>query len=79
MRTVVTFLTSVVFVVTFIGMVVGILLHSGRGGGLSDMFGGAGGAALGSTAAERNLNRITFILALAWSFSVIGLGLLLSA
>jgi preprotein translocase subunit SecG len=78
-RTVVTFLTSVIFVVTFIGMVVGILLHSGRGGGLSDMFGGAGGAALGSTAAERNLNRITFILALAWSFSVIGLGLLLSA
>ncbi len=79
MRTVVTFMTSVVFVVTFLGMVVGILLHSGRGGGLSDMFGGAGGAALGSTAAERNLNRITFILALAWSFSVIGLGLLLSA
>ncbi len=78
-RTVVTFMTSVVFVVTFIGMVVGILLHSGRGGGLSDMFGGAGGAALGSTAAERNLNRITFILVLAWSFSVIGLGLLLSA
>ncbi len=78
-RTVVTFLTSVIFVVTFLGMVVGILLHSGRGGGLSDMFGGAGGAALGSTAAERNLNRITFILALAWSFSVIGLGLLLSA
>jgi preprotein translocase subunit SecG len=78
-RTVVTFLTAVIFVVTFLGMVVGILLHSGRGGGLSDMFGGAGGAALGSTAAERNLNRITFILALAWSFSVIGLGLLLSA
>ncbi len=79
MRTVVTAITSVIFVVTFVGMVVGILLHSGRGGGLSDMFGGAGGAALGSTAAEKNLNRITFILALAWSFSVIGLGLLLSA
>ncbi len=79
MRTIVTALTSVIFVVTFVGMVVGILLHSGRGGGLSDMFGGAGGAALGSTAAEKNLNRITFILALAWSFSVIGLGLLLSA
>jgi preprotein translocase subunit SecG len=78
-RTVVTAITSVIFVVTFVGMVVGILLHSGRGGGLSDMFGGAGGAALGSTAAEKNLNRITFILALAWSFSVIGLGLLLSA
>ncbi len=79
MRTVITSLTVVVFVVTFVGMVVGILLHSGRGGGLSDMFGGAGGAALGSTAAEKNLNRITFILVLAWSFSVIGLGLLLSA
>ena len=79
MRTVVTAITSVIFVVTFVGMVVGILLHSGRGGGLSDMFGGAGGAALGSTAAEKNLNRITFILALAWSFRVIGLGLLLSA
>ena len=79
MRTVVTAITSVIFVVMFVGMVVGILLHSGRGGGLSDMFGGAGGAALGSTAAEKNLNRITFILALAWSFSVIGLGLLLSA
>ena len=79
MRTVVTAITSVIFVVTFVGMVVGILLHSGGGGGLSDMFGGAGGAALGSTAAEKNLNRITFILALAWSFSVIGLGLLLSA
>jgi preprotein translocase subunit SecG len=78
-RTAITFMTSIVFVVTFVGMVVGILLHSGRGGGLSDMFGGAGGAALGSTAAEKNLNRITFILALAWSFSVIGLGLLLSA
>ena len=79
MRTVVTAITSVIFVVTFVGMVVGILLHSGRGGGLSDLFGGAGGAALGSTAAEKNLNRITFVLALAWSFSVIGLGLLLSA
>ena len=66
MRTVVTVITSVIFVVTFVGMVVGILLHSGRGGGLSDMFGGGGGAALGSTAAERNLNRITFVLALVW-------------
>ena len=42
MRTVVTAITSVIFVVTFVGMVVGILLHSGRGGGLSDM-----GASLG--------------------------------
>ena len=33
------------------------------------MFGGGGGAALGSTAAEQNLNRITFVLALVWSFT----------
>ena len=36
-------------------MVSGVLMHSGRGGGLSDMFGGGGSTALGSTAAERNL------------------------
>jgi preprotein translocase subunit SecG len=77
-RTAITDLCYVIFTVSFVGMLVGILLHSGRGGGLSDMFGGAGGAALGSTAAEKNLNRITFVLVLTWSFSVIGLGLLLS-
>jgi len=55
-----------------------VLLHSGRGGGLSDMFGGGGGAALGSAAAERNLNRITTVLALVWVITVIALGLLLT-
>ena len=59
-------------------MVAGILLHSGRGGGLSDMFGGGGGAALGSSAAERNLNRITFVLALIWMITVIALSFLLA-
>ena len=58
-------------------MIVGVLLHSGRGGGLSDMFGGGGGAALGSAAAERNLNRITTVFALTWIVTVIALGLLL--
>ena len=59
-------------------MIAGILLHSGRGGGLSDMFGGGGGAGLGSTAAERNLNRITLVFATVWMFSTVGLGLLLT-
>jgi preprotein translocase subunit SecG len=77
-RTAITWLTSIVFVLSTAGMIGGVLLHSGRGGGLSDMFGGAGGAALGSTAAERNLNRITFVIALTWGFSVIALGLLLA-
>ena len=70
-------ITVVINVVSLVAMVGGVLLHSGKGGGLSDMFGGGGGAALGSTAAERNLNRITFVFALIWVFTVIALGLLL--
>ena len=65
-------------VISMLGMVVTILMHSGRGGGLSDMFGGASGTALGSTAAERNLTRITVVLTIIWSFTVVGLGLLLT-
>jgi preprotein translocase subunit SecG len=63
--------------VSMFAMIGGILMHSGRGGGLSDMFGGGAGAALGSSAAERNLNRITFCFALAWVLSVIALSFLL--
>ena len=59
-------------------MIVGVLLHSGRGGGLSDMFGGGGSAALGSAAAERNLNRITTVFALVWVVTVVALSLLLT-
>jgi len=54
-----------------------ILLHRGRGGGLSDMFGGGTTSSLGSSGvAERNLNRITVILALLWVASIIVLGLI---
>lgn len=70
-RDVLLYVTLVINVVSLFGLIAGILLHSGRGGGLSDMFGGGGGAALGSTAAERNLNRITFVLALVWIFSLL--------
>ena len=71
MRDVFLYITLVLNVTSMIGLIAGILMHSGRGGGLSDMFGGGGGAALGSTAAERNLNRITFVLALIWIFSLV--------
>jgi protein translocase SecG subunit len=54
-RDVILYLVLLVNVISMVGMVAGILMHSGRGGGLSDMFGGGGGAALGSSAAERNL------------------------
>lgn len=46
-----------------------VLLHSGRGGGLSDMFGGGmGAAAAGSTSMERNLDRLTILLGLVFAF-----------
>jgi preprotein translocase subunit SecG len=49
-----------------------ILLHSGRGGGLSDMFGGGiGTAAAGSTVVERNLDRITVATAVIFSFTTV--------
>jgi preprotein translocase subunit SecG len=76
-RDVVLYLTLAINVIAMVGLIAGILMHSGRGGGLSDMFGGGGGAALGSTAAERNLNRITFVLALIWVFTVVALTFLL--
>ena len=54
-----------------------ILLHKGRGGGLSDMFGGGMSSAVGSSGlAERNLNRFTVVLALVWFVAVVGLGLI---
>ena len=77
MRNLITYITVVINVIAMFSMIGGVLLHSGRGGGLSDMFGG-GGAALGSAAAERNLNRITTVLALTWIVTVIALGLLLA-
>jgi preprotein translocase subunit SecG len=61
---------------SMVAMIAGILMHSGRGGGLSDMFGGGGGAALGSSAAERNLTRITTCFALVWVLSVVALSFL---
>jgi preprotein translocase subunit SecG len=76
-RNFVMYVALVVNLVSIAGMVTGVLLHSGRGGGLSDMFGGAGSAALGSTSAERNLTRITTVFALLWFFTVIALGFLL--
>ena len=77
MRDVILYLVLVINILTLVGMVSGILMHSGRGGGLSDMFGGGGGAALGSSAAERNLTRITAAFALSWVLSVVALSFLL--
>ncbi|GAA3867235.1 hypothetical protein GCM10022381_08480 [Leifsonia kafniensis] len=54
-----------------------ILLHKGRGGGLSDMFGGGVTSGLGSSGvAERNLNRFTVVLGLLWISTIVVLGLI---
>ena len=67
-----------IHVVVCIVLVLLILLHSGRGGGLSDMFGGAvGNAAAGSTVVDRNLDRITVVAALVFLFTTITFSLLL--
>ena len=54
-----------------------VLLHKGRGGGLSDMFGGGISSSAGSSGvAERNLNRITIGAALVWTVIIVALGLI---
>jgi preprotein translocase subunit SecG len=67
-------------VITSLLMVVLVLLHKGRGGGLSDMFGGGVSSGLGgSSVAERNLDRITIGIGVVWFACVVGLGLLLKS
>ncbi len=77
MRDFVMYFSIVLNLLSLLGMVAGVLMHSGRGGGLSDMFGGAGSTALGSTAAERNLTRITTVFGVIWIGSVVALSFLL--
>jgi preprotein translocase subunit SecG len=73
----VTFL-SVLLILTSIGMIVLVLLHKGKGGGLSNMFGGGVSSSLGGSAVvEKNLDRLTIVCGLVWFVSIIALGLLL--
>lgn len=70
---------EVILMVTSILLILLILLHRGKGGGLSDMFGGGVSSSVGgSSVAERNLDRITLAIGLIWAACVVGLGLLLS-
>jgi preprotein translocase subunit SecG len=63
-------------VVSSFGLILLILLHSGRGGGLSDMFGSSvGSAAAGSTVAERNLDRLTITTAVVFAFTTVIIGI----
>ncbi len=57
-----------------------VLLHSGRGGGLSDMFGGGlGAAAAGSTSMERNLDRLTIVMGLVFAFMTVILAFMIDS
>ncbi len=74
----ITAVTATLNVTASLILIVLVLLHSGKGGGLSDMFGGGMGAsAMGSTVMERNLDRLTVVVALVWGFTVVALSLLL--
>jgi preprotein translocase subunit SecG len=75
----VTLLFTILLVITSLGLILMVLLHKGRGGGLSDMFGGGVSSSLGgSSIAERNLDRITVGLGVIWFACIIALGLLLA-
>ena len=66
-----------VLVLTSLFLTLLILLHKGRGGGLSDMFGGGVSSSLGSSGvAERNLNRFTIAVGLVWASVIVLLGVL---
>ena len=68
---------NTLLVITSLCLTLLILLHKGRGGGLSDMFGGGASSSLGSSGvAERNLNRFTVAIALIWVTVIILLGVL---
>ncbi|HXH78580.1 preprotein translocase subunit SecG [Nocardioides sp.] len=70
-------LFTILLVATSAVMIMLVLLHKGRGGGLSDMFGGGVSSTLGgSSVAERNLDRFTIGMGVIWFACVVALGLL---
>ncbi|GAA3757163.1 preprotein translocase subunit SecG [Spinactinospora alkalitolerans] len=70
---------SVVLMIFSVLMILLVLLHKGKGGGLSDLFGGGVTSSLGgSSVVERNLDRLTIITASLWIVCVVALGLLLN-
>jgi preprotein translocase subunit SecG len=72
----VTWMYIAIEVLSALGLIFLILMHSGKGGGLSDMFGGSvGAAAQGSTVVERNLDRITVTVAVVFAFATVTLDL----
>ena len=70
-------LLSVILIVTSLFLIALILLHRGKGGGLSNLFGGGVSSSLGgSSVVEKNLDRFTIAVGLVWFASIVSLGLL---
>ena len=68
---------SIVLVITSVALALFVLMHKGRGGGLSDLFGGGISSSMGgASVAERNLDRLTIIIGVVWLASIVALGLL---
>ncbi len=69
---------EILLVLTSLGLMALILLHKGKGGGLSSLFGGGMQSSLsGSSVVEKNLDRITLFVALIWLICIVGVGLLI--
>ena len=70
---------SVVLIITSLLMVLLVLLHKGKGGGLSDLFGGGMSSSLGSSSVvERNLDRLTIFTGVVWFLCIVALNLLMN-
>ncbi|MCZ0205397.1 preprotein translocase subunit SecG [Streptomyces achromogenes] len=71
---------SIALIVFSLLLMLLVLMHKGKGGGLSDMFGGGMQSSVGgSSVAERNLDRITIVIALLWFACIIVLGLVMKS
>jgi preprotein translocase subunit SecG len=71
-------LVSIVLIVTSLVLMLLILLHRGKGGGLSDLFGGGVSSTLsGSSVVEKNLDRLTIFTGIVWFAAIIAEGLVL--
>jgi preprotein translocase subunit SecG len=69
---------SVVLIIVSVLLVLLVLLHRGKGGGLSDLFGGGVSSSLsGSSVVEKNLDRLTIVCGVIWFGCIIGIGLAL--
>jgi preprotein translocase subunit SecG len=67
---------EIILAVTSLLLIVFVLLHKGKGGGLSDMFGGGFTSQHGgSSVVEKNLDRITIVLVVVWTAAIVGLGI----